>query len=137
MNKSRIDDTTDKISIAVVMACHNRAQVTKSFFDAFKISRSDKFNVRFYVTDDGSTDDTNSVLESQPFPITISQGDGNLFWAKAMAKAEESIDHLHDGILWVNDDLKLFPEALENLFNCINSHPRAVLIGQVVQENTS
>jgi len=137
VNKSRLDDATDQISIAVLMACHNRARVTKSFFDSIEISRSDKFNFRFYVTDDGSSDDTKSVLESHSFPIKITQGDGNLFWAKAMAKAEESIDHLHDGILWVNDDLKLFADAFENLFNCIKSHPNAVLVGQVVRFNTT
>jgi GT2 family glycosyltransferase len=135
--KSRSDYSSDKISIAVLMACHNRAQITKSFFESLKMSATDKFNLQFYVTDDGSTDETYSVLESQPFSIKIIKGDGNLFWAKSMAKAEESIDYQPDGLLWVNDDLKLFPNAFENLFKSIQSHPRAVLVGQVVRKNTN
>ena len=119
------------------MACHNRAQTTNIFFESLKASKTDRFNFQFYVTDDGSTDDTYNILKSQPFRTKILKGDGSLFWAKSMAKAEESIDCLPDGILWVNDDLELLPNCFENLYKSIQLHPRAVLVGQVLRRKTN
>lgn len=113
------------------MACHNRAQVTKRFFESFKNTRKNGFEFGFVVTNDGSTDETQSIIESQPLSIKIHDGSGNLYWAKSMAAAESLIDVVPDGILWINDDLVLNPNCFEKLLCSIIAYPNCVLVGQV------
>lgn len=113
------------------MACHNRAQITKRFFESFQKSRKIDFEFGFVVVNDGSTDETQSVIESQNLSITILNGPGNLFWAKSMALAERHIGVIPDAILWVNDDLVLHPDAFEKLLGSILAYPKTVLVGQV------
>jgi len=113
------------------MACHNRAQVTKRFFESFKNAKKNEFEFSFVVTNDGSTDETQSIIDSQPLSIKIHYGDGNLYWAKSMEVAESLIDAAPDGILWVNDDLVLNPNCFEKLLYSISTYPNCVLVGQV------
>ena len=119
------------IRIVVLMACHNRAAMTQEFFKSFDVARIEQLQVEFIVTDDGSTDETNQVLQSQSSNIKIVKGSGSLYWAKSMALAEEAILQAPDGILWVNDDLVLNPTAFEKLMRGILLYPDAVLVGQV------
>ena len=118
-------------SVNVVMACYNRAPITKRFFDSLKKVRHNGFEFAFAVTNDGSTDETHLVLESQPYPMTTHYGSGDLYWAKSMAKAESLIEQVPDGILWMNDDLVVYPDAFEKLLNSILAYPNAILVGQV------
>ena len=114
----------------MIMACHNRARVTERFFDSFKNARKNGFEFNFMVTNDGSTDETQSIIESQLLSIKIHYGTGNLYWAKSMAAAESLIDAVPDGILWVNDDLVLNPNCFEKLLYSITAYPNCVLVGQ-------
>jgi len=117
--------------VTVVMACHNRAETTKRFFHSFDEARKNGFQFDFVITNDGSTDETQSLIDSQPFPLKSHYGSGDLYWAKSMAMAENLIEEIPDGILWVNDDLVLNPDAFEKLNSSILSHPNSVLVGQV------
>ena len=131
MERTGISQSRLTTHVEVIMACHNRAQITERFFESFKKARKNGFEFSFLVTNDGSTDETQSIIESQPLPIKIHNGSGNLFWAKSMASAENLIGTIPDGILWVNDDLLLFPDAFEKLLGSILAYPKSVLVGQV------
>jgi GT2 family glycosyltransferase len=116
------------------MACHNRAAITQKFFTSFLASNRDNFTFEFVVCDDGSTDGTAKILESQPVPIKIIKGTGNLYWAKSMALAEAQIETCPDGILWVNDDLELSSNAFQILLDGMLARPNSVLVGQVANK---
>jgi GT2 family glycosyltransferase len=118
------------------MACHNRANLTSEFFIHFLASKRNDFTFEFIVCDDGSTDGTSNILESQPLPVKIVNGTGNLFWAKSMALAESNIEGFYDGILWINDDLRLFQDTFQTLLFGILAHPNSVLIGQVRDQDS-
>jgi GT2 family glycosyltransferase len=124
------------IKIVVIMACHNRANLTGEFFNHLLASKRENFVFEFIVCDDGSTDGTSKTLESQPLPIKIVNGTGNLFWAKSMALAEANIEGISDGILWVNDDLRLSQDAFQTLMGGILARPNSVLIGQVRDQDS-
>jgi GT2 family glycosyltransferase len=125
----------EKISVAVLMACHNRAQKTNAFFNAFRSASKSSFEFDFVVTDDGSTDDTLDVLKSQPERIKVVSGNGELFWARAMNLAEDSIEKVYDAILWVNDDIVLTENAFERLLDATLAFPNSVIVGQVAKES--
>jgi len=94
------------------------------------------FEFNFIVFNDGSTDETKDVLESQDFRIKIVNGDGTFYWAKSMAAAEKMIERVPDGILWVNDDLILTKNAFKKLMQGIKQFPNSVLVGQVTDSNS-
>jgi len=121
-------------NVVVLMACHNRAAITQEFFTSFLASNRDNFTFEFVVCDDGSTDGTAKILESQPVPIKIVKGTGNLYWAKSMALAEAQIESCPDGILWVNDDLHLSRNAFQILLDGMLARPNSVLVGQVASK---
>ena len=71
-----------------------------------------------FIVDDGSTDGTSeSVRESFP-NVRIIQGDGTLYWAKAMRRAWEAAVAERqdwDGYRWLNDDAELCPDAIDRM----------------------
>ena len=137
MVSSRALATNESIRVAILMACHNRATTTSNFFRSFKSADKHNFNFEFYVTDDGSTDETSEILLAQELPMKIILKDGTLFWAKSMAVAEQSIERVPDGILWVNDDIVLKPEAFKKLYSMVKQFPSAVLVGQILNPDSN
>jgi len=117
--------------ITVIMACHNRAATTQRFFQSFMAATRNGIEFEFVVTNDGSTDETQSILDSQAVQMKVYNGTGALYWAKSMAKAEILIQRVPDGILWVNDDLILNLNAFLKLQDAIAANPKSVLVGQV------
>lgn len=136
MEKPTSPDSNSQTLITVIMACHNRALKTERFFQSFRAAEQSGFKFEFVITNDGSTDQTQITIDSQPFQIKVHHGNGNLYWAKSMAKAEQLIQRVPDGFLWVNDDLILYPDAFEKLQSGIAANPKSVLVGQVEEMNS-
>jgi GT2 family glycosyltransferase len=137
VNESTSIDSISRTKVTVLMACHNRGYLLPNFFESFFAADSDAFDFNFIVMDDGSVDDTYEVLLSQQVSLKVLNGTGHLYWAKSMALAEASIDYLPDAILWINDDVVLFPNAFSVLMRGMLDHPNSVLIGQVKDMNSS
>ncbi|MGY3564833.1 glycosyltransferase family 2 protein [Sinomonas sp. RB5] len=127
---------------AVIIACHNRRELTLRSVDHALISARDSdVEASFIVFDDGSTDGTADALKSLPADITILPGDGSAYWAQGMAQAEEvalrrSPDRSDSFILWLNDDVILDRHAFALLEQTSKSHPDAVLVGATREPET-
>lgn len=108
--------------IALIITTYNRSSNTSIFLDGLKEQEGfDKdFSIKLYVHDDGSSDDTVSVIK-QKFPTaTILHGDGNYFWNRGMANAFTAVKTADfDYILLANDDLIIYPLAIINLLDII------------------
>jgi len=105
--------------VAVLITVFNRSVKThaclSSLFLAWDNCKNPtKPQIDVYVTNDGSTDNTEEVLAqlSQGHSIKVIQGTGSLFWNHGMISSwEASIDSGidYDGYLWLNNDVEALP----------------------------
>ena len=106
-----------KINIAILIACHNRKKLTlaclKSLYNQ-KNNKKIKFTV--FLVDDGSTDGTSKFVNKYFPKVNIIKGNGNLYWTRGMFKAwKHASKKKFKYYLWLNDDVFLYSNALENI----------------------
>ena len=129
-----------KVTLAVIMACHNRRESTLSCLRA--LSQQDKLDnvqIDIYLLDDGSTDGTSEAVRAEFPSINLLCGDGRLFWNRGMHKSfSEAIRKGFDYYLWLNDDSMLYSNALRVLFSTsysLNEQGHAdAIIGSAMQD---
>lgn len=105
------------MTIAVLMACHNRREKTLACLAALMANQlpvSESLHV--ILADDGSTDGTSEAVRTQ-FPRTeIIVGDGSWYWNGGMHKAfERALQGEYEAYLWLNDDTMLYPDSIARL----------------------
>lgn len=118
--------------IAVLLTCHNRREATLRCLAGLvpQLGEAD----RVFLVDDGSTDDTDAAVRTRYPSVRVIPGDGSLYWAKGMALAwgvARQTGVAFDGFLWLNDDVRLSPQALAVLDKLSSVHPDAVLVGEL------
>ena len=105
------------LKIAVLITCHNRRIKTIACLEAIVKNVIPKhLSLQIILVDDGSTDGTEGeVKKSYPF-VEILNGDGSLYWNKAMHWAfSHAMKRGYDAYLWLNDDTELYPSAIQSL----------------------
>lgn len=106
-------------TIAVVMTCHNRAELTLQCLHSL-FSQAYTFNckINVFLVDDGSTDDTGKRVIAKFPEVNVIYGSGDLFWNRGMHLSfMEAMNIEPDFFWWLNDDVVLFEHALELLFH--------------------
>jgi len=125
------------------MTCHNRREKTLASLAAlFQQVITPEFSLQVYLVDDGSSDDTATVVQANYSEAILLKGDGSLFWNGGMRLAySEAVAANYDYYLWLNDDTLLAPNALENLYQT-HAHLSAqgklnsILVGSTQDEVT-
>lgn len=113
-------------SLAVLLTCHNRKDVTLRCLHALSEQSRIGVDVPVYLVDDGSTDGTADAVRASFPAAVIIQGDGSLFWCRGMELAwRRALEDGHDAYLWLNDDVILDPDALGRLLDTAQATPRA------------
>jgi len=108
--------------IAVLITCHNRKAKTLRCLESLHLQNGldSRYAINVFLVDDASTDGTGDLV-NQKFPnVKVVQGDGNLYWNRGMHLAWEkaSLTERYDYYLWLNDDIILFTDALNELLDC-------------------
>lgn len=138
------DDDCVVVSIVVLICCHNRKARTLQALNSLSsqnVSRPTRLAIVLF--DDGSTDGTSSAV-AEMFPsVDIICGDGNTFWSRSMAAAQDyALDRTRPTyILWLNDDVELNSDAIDMLIavaHRANGAPVVVggLIDAITRETT-
>lgn len=129
-------DTT----IAIVMTCFNRAAITSRCIESIKrCAVPAGVKVNLYLTDDGCTDGTSEIVKSLSPSAVITEGDGSLFWCGGMrASMQRALNDNADYVLWLNDDVVLYPTAISEAWNtlCAGSK-KCIVIGSTVDTVTT
>lgn len=124
-------------NVAVLMACHNRRDITLRSIDAITAMATASLDVSVILVDDKSTDGTKEAVRSAHPDVTVLDGSGDLFWGGAMHLAfAHAMERGFDHYLWLNDDTLLAPGALDKLFEAYRSAaealgPETIVVGAV------
>jgi GT2 family glycosyltransferase len=121
-------------TIAVLITCHNRKDITINCLSALSLQKGSNilFKIDIFLVDDGSTDGTNLLVKLK-FPlVNIIQGNGKLFWNRGMHLAWETASNSkdYDYYLWLNDDTLLYEYSIIKFLNAANiTNNKSVICG--------
>jgi GT2 family glycosyltransferase len=102
--------------VVALLACHNRRDRTLRCLESLFAQDVEGVEVGAVLIDDGSTDGTSDAVRDRFENVEIVRADGSLYWARAMALAEQhALASRPAFLLWLNDDVVLYPTALRTL----------------------
>lgn len=116
------------IRIAVLIAVHNRWEMTQDVLH--KLQKTPPgVEVCIHIVDDGSSDRTSLELAKYK-AISYKRGNGDLFWAKSMKFAQDSVSEPIDYFLWLNNDVSLADDFFHRILASVKLFPESILVGQ-------
>jgi len=121
------------ISCAILMTCHNRQEKTlRCLTSLFSVNNDStlygEFTLTCYLVDDGSTDGTYEAV-AECFPqVKLIEGNGQLYWNQGMRLAWQTAlrERKYDYYLWLNDDVKLYDNAVAKLIQAYQQQNKIV-----------
>jgi GT2 family glycosyltransferase len=122
--------------VVAILAAHNRRELTLACLRSYFSQDVVGTELRAVIVDDGSSDGTAEAV-SKEFPAAeVIVDSGDLFWARGMATAESvAARSAPDYLLWLNDDVSLYPDALRRLLGVAEiPRERPVLVAGAVRD---
>ena len=102
---------------AILIACHNRRDLTLASLDMLFRQRSiSDLEIQTFLVDDGCTDGTGEAVRSRFPSVHVLRGNGSFYWNGAMRLAFAVAMNLgFDAYIFLNDDTILYKDALERM----------------------
>lgn len=118
-------------SYAILLTCFNRKETTlRCLSRLFELID----NVDVYLVDDNSSDGTFEAVAIQFPQVNIIKGNGNLFWNRGMHLAwEHASKKDYEYYLWLNDDVILYPNCFQELYDCANDTKNEAIIVGIIE----
>lgn len=122
-------------SVFVILPVHNRKDTTLNCLRHLQNQGAlEKYHI--VVVDDGSTDGTDTVIQSCYPGISLLKGDGTFWWAGATRLGMEyAYANGADYFIWLNDDTLPEPGALGYLVQRCQQQPNTIVGGQCYSES--
>lgn len=124
-------------TVHVIIPVHNRVSITRSCLKTLR-GQTIADRLKIHVVNDGSTDSTKPMLAADFPEVHVIEGDGNLWWTGAVARAVSELqDEFRPGdfVLLVNNDARLSPETVEVLVRESERLSRAAVAPIAVRES--
>lgn len=123
------------MKIAFLITCYNRIQTTLKCLNSLNESihnfENDTCQIDIYLVDDASLDQTGKIVKKNFPKVNIIQGTGDLYWSGGMRLAWQKAvsEKEYDFYFWLNDDVILFEDALQNMLADLNVAKNSIIIG--------
>jgi len=115
-----------KPSVAIIIPIYNRVYNIERCLDALLLNSYPTYTI--IVVDDGSTDGSSELIQSNYPKVMLLKGDGNLWWAGATNKGIQwALENNFDYILTYNDDQVCDKNFLSELIRYGIIHPDSIL----------
>jgi GT2 family glycosyltransferase len=112
--------------IYIVIPVHNRKRFTKDCIQS--LQNQTYKNHKIIIVDDGSTDGTKEMLETEFPEVIVLHGDGNLFWTKAINLGiRKALDLGAEYIFTLNNDTVATQDLLEKMMVWGERTPNSLL----------
>jgi len=119
--------------VVAILTAHNRREMTLACLRSYFSQEAPGIGLWAVVVDDGSSDGTGDAVATAFPAAEVISASGDLFWARGMATAEASaVRSDPDYLLWLNDDVCLYPDALQRLLHAAAHPSRPVLFAGAV-----
>ncbi|MFN3076602.1 MAG: glycosyltransferase [Alphaproteobacteria bacterium] len=142
-NKPGQSGSPDCPVVSVLLACHDRKALTLAALEGVMAQRLPASVILdILLVDDGSTDGTGEAVAGRFPQVRRLRGDGTLFWNGAMTLAQQAAMGEEIAFhLWLNDDVVLYPDALEHLLALHDGEVAAgrrapIIVGSMVDPAT-
>lgn len=122
------------MKVAAILTCFNRRNKTMLCLESLLriIPECDVF-----LTDDGCTDGTADAVRLMFPKVNIIKGTGNLYWSRGMYTAwKEALKGDYDYYLWLNDDIELYDNVIDDLFEAYNLFDGNSVVTGLVENQT-
>ena len=123
--------------VVAILASHNRRPGTLACLDSF-FAQDAPAELAAVVVDDASTDGTADAIRAHFARAEVINANGSLYWAAAMAVAEQhALRRRPDHLLWLNDDVVLERGCLRTLLTASEGQRhRAIVVGALADPAT-
>ena len=134
--------SVEPATISALVTSHNRREHTLACLESLRAAAIPGVTVDVHLVDDASNDGTAEAVAAAYPHVEINPGTGDLFWGGGMRLAfARAVPARPDYLLWLNDDVVLYPDALKRLLAtyatlCAGRQPLSVVTGSVCDPQT-
>jgi len=117
----------DEQRVVIVSTMHNRRELSlKCLASIAQQRRPERWIITIIFVDDGSSDGSSDAIKERYPDVKVIKGDGGLYWGGGIELAMRQARVLFDPdvIIWVNDDVELYDNAISTLLEYarLNQH---------------
>jgi len=116
--------------VSIVTPIFNGIDHTREYLQTMAAAAYPNFEI--IIVDDGSTDDSSSII-ARDFPdVRLLKGDGNLWWSGGTNLGiRDALERGTDFILTMNNDVKVAADFIDALVSSARDNPGAIIGGKI------
>ena len=123
----------EKNQIAALITCYNRKENTVRCIQQLLFLKE---GIDVYLVDDNSNDGTWEEVQLVFPQVKLIKGNGDLFWNRGMHLAwKHASKEDYDYYLWLNDDVVLYQNCFEELFECEKLIESKCIISGIIESS--